>query len=134
MTATGVGDPAAQRIALLSGAAAATAYMAAVIIGGLITPGYSQIQDDVSALIQRGAPQKAVLDPMFYAFNLLVIVYGVAVFRSVRWSLRRRRLGLVGSVALALGGLLASWSRYFRATRPEKWPRWPARCISFWSA
>jgi hypothetical protein len=95
----------ASRLGLASGALAAIAYSAAVIVGGLVTPGYSHMRDDVSALVQRGATQKPLLDPLFYGFNVLVLVFGVAVFLLVRRTGHRRRVGLIGGSALAFAGV-----------------------------
>ena len=59
------------KILMLSGILAPIAYVGAVVVGGLLRPGYSHIAQYVSELIEAGAPNKALLDPLFALYNVL---------------------------------------------------------------
>jgi len=49
-----------KRILLLSGALAALAYAAHVVIGGLLWAGYSHLMQPISDLTATGAPDRAI--------------------------------------------------------------------------
>ena len=68
------------RVPLLAGSAAVVVYVVAVVLGGLLRPGYSHISQAVSELIEVGAPNKGILDPLFMAYNVLTAVFAVGVF------------------------------------------------------
>ena len=62
---------------LLGGVLAPLLYVTAVVVGGIITPGYSHMGNAVSDLMSAGAPNKGLMDPWFLAYNLLMIGFGL---------------------------------------------------------
>ncbi len=107
-------DKATTRL-LWAGVAAAVWYTAVVLIGALATPGYSHIGEHVSTLYQSGAPNGAWIAALFAVYNLLILAFGVGVFRLVsnRGGVRRR-IGQVGGVALALTAIAGVMDVVFR--------------------
>ena len=70
------------RVPLAAGAAATVVYVLAVVLGGLLRPWYSHVSQAVSELIEVGAPNKGILDPLFMAYNVLTAVFAVGVYRA----------------------------------------------------
>ncbi len=102
---------------LACGAAAAAVYLGAVLAGGWSWEDYSHLRQPVSDLIARGAPTKALLDPLFLTYNGLTLACGAALVRVVRHgragaaetsapaALRTTRIGQAGAWALLIEGL-----------------------------
>lgn len=92
---------------LLSGCLAAVVYVLTVIIGGWLHPGYSHLAQPVSDLIAAGAPNKGWLDAAFALYNLLVLVFGYALFQHVRGAGlgRGQTVGQIGALVLLVEGL-----------------------------
>jgi hypothetical protein len=72
------------KLLMFSGIIAPLAYVVAVAVGGILQPGYSHIAQYVSELIEAGAPNKAILDPIFaiydfyfYCFYRPAVVYHI---------------------------------------------------------
>jgi hypothetical protein len=107
-------DGATTRV-LWAGAVAAAWYAAVVLIGALATPGYSHIGEHVSTLYQSGAPNGTWIAALFAVYNLLILAFGVGVFRLVsdRGGVRRRN-GQAGGVALALTAIAGLMDVVFR--------------------
>jgi hypothetical protein len=93
-----------RRLLLAAGILAPVVYLAAVVLGGAITPGYSHVEDHVSALVRTGAPHKDVLDPMFLAYNLLTLAFAVGFLMQVRGRAghKRRTIGTLAALSLAV--------------------------------
>jgi len=72
------------KILMLCGMLAPVVYVIAVIIGGILRPGYSHRSRFVSELIEAGAPNKSLLNPLFALYNLLTIAFGIGLFTRVR--------------------------------------------------
>ncbi len=88
------------RVPLLAGSAAVVVYVLAVVLGGLLRPGYSHVSQAVSELIEVGAPNKGILNPLFMAYNVLTAVFAVGVFLARPGKDR-------GSLAIATAAVLA---------------------------
>jgi hypothetical protein len=71
------------RILMLCGILAPIVYAVAVVLGGIVRPGYSHISQFISELIAAGAPNKSLLDPPFALYNLLTIPWNCSAGRSV---------------------------------------------------
>ena len=91
---------------LWAGAVAGVLYTAIVILGAAATPGYDHVADPVSALYQVGAPHATTIAVAFGLYNLVVVVFALALARVVSVSGPARRLaGLAGSWTLVLTGV-----------------------------
>ena len=103
------------KLLLLCGILAPVVYVLTVFVGGIITPGYSHISQYVSELIQTGAPQKGILDPLFALYNILVIFFGVGLFQYVRemHNERRKLAGTLGALTLVIEGLAGFLTLFF---------------------
>jgi hypothetical protein len=77
-------------------------YVISVAVGGILDPSYSQIGKTVSELVQRGAPNRDLLNVMLVVYNILIIPFAVGLYFGMKKGWTR---GLV-SVALVLTGLL----------------------------
>src|SRR5436190_1504127 len=84
---------------IIGGGLAPLVYLVAVVLGGLLTPGYSHIAGPVSALIMNGAPAATVLIPLFALYNALLIAFAFAMREAFREH--GVRLSLVAPIALA---------------------------------
>lgn len=69
----------AVRWAIVAGLAAPILYAGAVILGGVLTPGYSHLHQPISALIQTGAAAKPLIDPLFALYNLLLAAFALGL-------------------------------------------------------
>lgn len=90
-------------------------YTAVVLIGALATPGCSHVGEHVSTLYQSGAPNGMWIAALFAVYNLLILAFGVGVFRMV--SNRgggRCRKGQAGGVALVLTAIAGFMDVVFR--------------------
>jgi hypothetical protein len=90
---------------LLSGLLAAIVYVTAVILGGLLRPGYDHLTQPISELTAAGVPNKGLLDIFFLVYNLFVIVFGVSLFLRANRDSRGRLSGRVAGVALVAAGI-----------------------------
>ena len=92
-----------KRILLLSGALAALAYAAHVVIGGLLWAGYSHLMQPISDLTATGAPDRATLGIILYAYSLFALVFGVAALdRFRRLGQKAAAWGMILYVAMQL--------------------------------
>jgi len=95
-----------KRILLLSGALAALAYAAHVVIGGLLWAGYSHLMQPISDLTATGAPDRATLGIILYAYSLFALVFGVAALdRFRRLGMKAAAWGMILYVAMQLVSL-----------------------------
>jgi uncharacterized protein DUF998 len=89
------------KIFMLCGMLAPVVYVIAVIIGGRLRPGYSHKSQFVSELIESGAPNKSLLNPLFALYNLLTIASGIGLFTRLRAMSENK-----GKVSGSLGALV----------------------------
>lgn len=99
------------RLLLFSGILAVVFYVAAVIIGGALRPGYSHIGNFVSELIETGAPNKSLLNPLFILYNLFTGTFAVGLLlfvqaKSPSGSVNLGRAGAIILIAEAVFGLV----------------------------
>ena len=83
-------------------------YIGAVILGGLLRPGYSHIAHAISELIATGAPNTALLNPLFTLYNILLATFGSGLLRTVKTypGERGTHSGCWGALALVIVGIL----------------------------
>jgi hypothetical membrane protein len=95
------------RSLIFCGILAPIVYIAIVVIGGLMRPGYDHITNFISDLIGTGAPNRWLLDPVFGLYNVFCMAFGLGVFWRVQTVLenKRRMIGLVGATILVLTGV-----------------------------
>ncbi len=103
------------RLLILAGILAPIVYVVTVILGGAIRPGYSHIAQYISELIATGAPNKAILDPLFAVYNLLVAAFGIGLYLFIqqRRENRRRIIGSIGAIVLVVEGLAGFMTLFF---------------------
>jgi len=94
-----------RRALLLCGALSSLVYVANVVVGGLLTPGYSHVRNAVSELTQAGAPHAVVLGALYVVSGLLLAAFGVAVSLE---SYRTSRRVVTGGALISLFAVLAA--------------------------
>ena len=67
---------------LPAGIAAPLVYAGVVLLGGALTPGYSHRDDPISALMETGAPARALIDPLFAVYDLLLVAFALGLRRG----------------------------------------------------
>lgn len=103
------------KVLMLSGVLAPVIYSLSVVVGGILRPGYSHIAQYVSELIETGAPNKALLDPLFAIYNILTIAFGIGLFLYIRGipENRRKMVGIVGALVLIAEGIFGFLTVFF---------------------
>jgi len=94
-----------ERILFLAGILGPIVYILNVILGGIITPSYSHIQNAVSELTQRGAINTIILSTLFVVSAILILLFGIAIM--MRYKHRSRRL-YTGGVSIVIYGIFAA--------------------------
>jgi len=99
----------------LCGVLAPLLYIGTVIIGGFLRPSYNHISQAVSDLIATGAPNKALLDPLFSLYNLLSIGFAVGLFQYVHSDFQqpRKLVGEIGAFVLIAQGIIGLATLFF---------------------
>ncbi len=86
------------------GIASTAIYIFAVILGGLLWPGYSHISHAISALIMTTSPNQIFMQPLFWAYNLLLIAFSIGYYR---WGNRKLlKLSAVFLFLVAFSGIM----------------------------
>lgn len=75
-------------------------YVGTDILGAMRYEGYSYISQTISELAAIGAPSKPLVVPLFLAYDVLLIAFGVGVWGS---AARKRALRSTGSLLVAIG-------------------------------
>lgn len=91
---------------LAAGLAAPLAYLATVIIGGWLTPGYSHLHQPVSALFEAGAPLALPVSTAFVSYNLLLIAFGFGLLAAFRSGALFMRLAAAAIILNGVFGLV----------------------------
>lgn len=100
---------------LVCGIFAAVAYVVAVIFGAGIRPGYSHIGNFVSELIETGAPNKGLLNPLFAIYNLLTGAFavGLLIFIRVKSPPAATDIGNIGAIVLIAEAIFGMLTIFF---------------------
>lgn len=77
------------RILGIFGAVGSVVYIAAVLIGGFLWPGYSHYSETVSTLISSRAPNQVILVPLFAFYNVCLILLAVGLSYGIQKEVRR---------------------------------------------
>lgn len=94
--------PKGQRIAGACGILSAAFFVVADVAGAALRPGYSVTGQAISELIERGAPNKTLLDLLLLGFHGLVIPFALGLGRSIA----PRRFGRIAPGLLVFAGTL----------------------------
>jgi hypothetical membrane protein len=100
------GDRIVKKLLLLSGILAPVIYVGTVILGGILRPEYSQVEQAISELVAADAPNRPLLSALFIAYNILTGAFGVGFLLHVQHSSRRKTSGIVGVVSLIAVGVI----------------------------
>jgi hypothetical protein len=79
-------------------------YVITVALGGFLDPSYSQIGKTVSELVQRGAPNRDLLNSMLVVYNILIIPFAIGLYFGLKKGLTRS----IVTAALVLTGILGT--------------------------
>ena len=96
-----------QKALLACGVLSAVLYVATDILGGLRYDGYSFTSQAISELMATGAPSEAFVDPLFIMYGVLVVAFGIGVFREAAGRNRAMRMTaalLVGYAVIGFTG------------------------------
>ena len=91
-------------------------YLVATLTGGYLWTGYSHYSETVSTLTSSGAPNQAILTPLFAAYNICVLLLAVGLYIGIRNKGAR-----VGSTLMALAGACGLLLFWF----PQDFPQGP---------
>jgi hypothetical protein len=72
------------RILAAYGILAPLLYVAALVVGNVLDPTYSQVGKTVSELIEKGAPNRDLLIGIFVVYNLLLIPFAEGLYKALR--------------------------------------------------
>ena len=92
-----------QRLLLAGGALSSALYVFTDVVGGLRYPGYSFASQAISELGAIGAPSESFVDPLFTIYNVLVLLFGIAVVRQAAG--RSGNLRITGGLLTAYGAI-----------------------------
>ncbi len=103
------------RLPSIAGILAVFIYLVAVGIGSTLRPGYSQIGNFVSELIETRAPNKGILNPLFIVYNFLTGVFAVGLFFFVQSDspTGSTNLGTASAIVLALEAVFGLITVFF---------------------
>lgn len=93
------------RILGIFGAVGPIVYIAAVLIGGFLWPGYSHYSQTVSTLISSRAPNQVIMVPLFAFYNVCLIMLAVGLYYGIQKEVRHI-WGSAFLVAAGAGGLV----------------------------
>jgi uncharacterized protein DUF998 len=71
------------RILAIYGILAPLIYVAALVIGNVLDPSYSQVGKTVSELIESGAPNRYLLIGIFVIYNLFLIPFAEGLYKAL---------------------------------------------------
>lgn len=86
---------------LACGIVSSLLYAATDLLGGLRYEGYSFTSQAVSELMATGAPSESLVDPLFLAYDLLMLAFGIGVLRE--GARRNGFLRLTGALLIGYG-------------------------------
>ena len=89
-----------------AGIGAVVMYIFATIYGGYLYPNYSHISQDISQLTSTKSPIRDLMNPIFLFYNLLVIGFGIGLYKFDKNNLSRLAsvfiivIGVLGAIVL----------------------------------
>ena len=103
------------KVMSLFGIIAPIIFVITIIVGGLITSGYSHLSQSVSELVMSGAPNKLYLDIPFsidYVFSC-IFGFGIFIIFKSKASPLNYLAGLIGFVVIGIISILSFFSSNF---------------------
>jgi hypothetical protein len=98
------------KVLALCGILAPVLYIAALIVGNILDPSYSQVGKTVSEIIERGAPNRDLLNAIFIIYNILLIPFAVGLY----FKLRKASTTAMVAIALIVNAVLGvAWTLFF---------------------
>ena len=97
----------ARQALLVCGILSSLLYIATDVLGGMRYEGYSFTSQAISELMASGAASETFVDPLFIAYGVLVLVFGVGVFREAAGRSPTLRIAgalLIGYAAIGFAG------------------------------
>jgi hypothetical protein len=95
-----------RKILLICGIASSLLYVAMNIIGPMQYPGYSSVSQTISELSAFGVPSRPLWIPLGIAYDVLLIAFGLGVWKSAG---SKRSLRIVGGLLVAFGAVGFLW-------------------------
>jgi hypothetical protein len=94
-----------QKLLLICGILSSPLYIGTDIIGGILLEGYDFISQYISELSAIGAPSRSLVIPLYIAYDILVIAFGLGVWVAAS---RKHALHITGGllIGFAIVGLL----------------------------
>lgn len=97
---------------LTTGVIAPLLYIFTVVLGGALWPGYSHARQPISELTMASAPNLALMDALFLAYNALLLVFAAGVFRlAAREKNTPLKVSGISLMFCALTGLAMAFFR-----------------------
>jgi hypothetical protein len=93
-------------VLLACGVLSSLVYVAANVVGAVVWEGYSSWSQTISELSAIGAPSRSAWMPFGVAYGVLVVAFGIGVWRSAAGT---RRLRATGALLAAVGALGLVW-------------------------
>jgi CubicO group peptidase (beta-lactamase class C family) len=93
----------AQRLLLACGVLSSLLYVVTDVLGGMRYRGYSFTSQAVSELMAIGAPSESFVDPLFIAYGVLALAFGVGVY--LKGAGRSRALRIAGALLMGHAAL-----------------------------
>jgi len=90
----------------LCGVLSSLVYIAANVVGAIVWRDYSSYSQTISELSAIGAPSRSAWLPFGIAYDVLVVAFGIGVWRSAR---DRRSMRVTGAMLIAIGAIGAFW-------------------------
>jgi hypothetical protein len=113
-----------KKVLVSCGILAPIVYLAAVLLGGLLRPGYSHISQAISELLTMWAPNKPLLDALMAIYNVLTGLCAVGLLLLIRnrRQVKGQRSGNLAAMFLLLQALFGLFTLAF----PQDPPGLPA--------
>jgi hypothetical membrane protein len=92
-----------RQVLLACGILSSLLYVATDVLGGMRYEGYSFTSQAISELAAIGAPSKSLVDPLFIAYDLLALAFGIGVFREA--GSRNRALRFAATMLMGYGAI-----------------------------
>ena len=96
----------ARKALLLCGILSSLLYVGTDVLGAMRYEGYSYTSQTISELAAIGSPVKSLVDPLFVAYDVLLIAFGLGIWESAR---RKHALRFTAGLLVAVGVIGFAW-------------------------